>query len=58
MILKSLPLEKGDLEGFYVQCLVKTHVYLVYGNFTSKVNLLTLTNYKEKNICFNIAISL
>ena len=37
MILKSLPLEKGDLEGFYDQYPVKTHVYLVYDNFTSKV---------------------
>jgi hypothetical protein len=37
MILKSLPLEKGDLEGFFDQYPAKTHFYLVYDNFTSKV---------------------
>ncbi len=35
MTLKSLPLEKGDLEGFYDQYLAKTHVYSVYDNLTS-----------------------
>jgi hypothetical protein len=39
MILKSLPLEKGDLEGFYDQYSVKAHVYLAYDHFTSKVRI-------------------